>query len=195
MLRTAQPFVARSIHSVARLDRLIEDLLDASRVKEGRLELRLEPEDLCAVVREVVEEQRQVHPDRRLTLETPEEPVPVSIDGVRIAQVLVNLLSNALKYSKREWPVVVALVVAGGEACVTVRDHGAGIPAAEHERIWERFYRAPGIGHQSGSQVGLGLGLYISRDIVERHQGRVSLQSAPGEGSVFSFSIPLLAAS
>jgi PAS domain S-box-containing protein len=195
MLHTAKPLVARSISAVARLDRLIQDLLDASRVNEQRLELQMEPGDLRDVVRDVMVEQREVHPGRALTLDLPDEPVPVLMDGVRVGQVLVNMVSNALKYSKHDRPVEVTLRVADGEARVSVRDYGAGIPASEHQRIWERFYRAPGIGHQSGSQVGLGLGLYISRDIVERHGGHVGLQSAPGEGSTFTFTLPLIAAS
>ena len=77
-------------------------------------------------------------------------------------------------------------------ARVYVRDEGAGIPAAELGRIWERFYRAPGIKHRSGSGIGLGIGLHISRTIVERHYGHVGVESQPGRGSIFWFTLPLL---
>jgi PAS domain S-box-containing protein len=198
VLRTQEsvrPLVARSLNAVARLDRLIQDLLDASRVREQRLEMHQERADLRDFVREAVEEQRQVHPGRQITLALLDEPALVSVDAGRIGQVLVNLLSNALKYSKRECPVEVTMVREGSEVRVRVRDQGPGIPATEHERIWERFYRVQDMGHQSGSQVGLGLGLFISRDIVERHNGRVGLQSTPGQGSTFWFALPLLDAS
>jgi signal transduction histidine kinase len=147
---------------------------------------------LDAVVREAVEEQRQLHPERTIALDVPSEPrVPVVADAHRLGQVVTNLLTNALKYSPTDRPVEVGLQVHNQQARVWVRDAGPGLPPAEQEHVWERYYRAPGVSVQSGSGIGLGLGLHISRTIIEQHQGQVSVQSAPGQGSTFWFSLPL----
>jgi signal transduction histidine kinase len=106
--------------------------------------------------------------------------------------VVDHYLDNALKYSAEDRPVVAGVEVVGAAARVWVRDMGPGVPPAEQERIWDRFYRPEGVEHRSGSSVGLGLGLYISRTIVERHGGRVGVEDAPGGGAIFWFSLPLL---
>lgn len=187
-----QPLVQRSNHAIARLDRLIADLLDTSRIRENRLELRRERMDLAAVVREVVEDARQAHPGRTLRLiESVSGPLFVVADTDRIGQVITNYISNALKYSRAEAPVTIRVEKDGNQARVSVSDQGIGIPETELDTIWDRFYRVTSIEHQSGSQVGLGLGLYISRDITERHQGEVGVRSVLGEGSTFWFTLPL----
>lgn len=189
---TVRPFLKRSDRSVKRLNRLIGDLLDATYIREERLALRPQRIDLVAVAREVVEEQRQIHTTRTLAFKA-EGPESLSVDGDldRIAQVMHNYIGNAIKYSDPDEPVTVITQVAGDQARFVVRDVGVGIPDAELEHIWERLYRVAGIEHQSGSRIGLGLGLYISRDIIERHGGQVGVQSAPGEGSTFWFTLPL----
>ncbi len=186
------PLIERSKQSIKRLDRLVGDLLDASRIRENRIELKRTRTDLAGIVREVIEEYQQAHPKREICLEVDSaRPAIVEVDPDRIAQVVSNYLSNALKYSLPARPVTVMLQVDGDHARVSVRDEGIGIAAAEQEHIWERFYRVPGAGHQSGSQVGLGLGLYISYDIIRRHGGQVGVESRPGEGSAFWFALPL----
>jgi signal transduction histidine kinase len=102
-----------------------------------------------------------------------------------------NFVSNALKYSRDDQPVEVRVQVVGSTACVCVRDTGVGVPLTEQEEIWARFHRATGVAIQSGSDVGLGIGLHISKTIVERHHGQVGLQSVPGQGSTFWFTVPL----
>jgi signal transduction histidine kinase len=179
-------------HQVDRLDRLVNDLLDVSRVQAGRLELQLGPTDLATVVREAVDEQRQAHPERTLLPQlSPERAVSVWADAERIGQVVTNYLTNALKYSPADCPVAVGLDMEEQQVRVWVRDEGPGIPREEQERIWDRFHRVKGIEVQSGSGVGLGLGLHICRTIVERHQGQVGVESAPGQGSTFWFILPL----
>jgi signal transduction histidine kinase len=183
---------AHTDHQVAHLERLVNDVLDVSRARASRLDLHPESTDLGAIVREAVGEQRQAAPTRTLLLEVPAaQPVPVYADADRLGQVVTNYLTNALKYSPAEQPGVVGLDVAGHEARVWVHDQGPGIPLEEQEGIWERFHRVKGIKVQSGSGVGLGLGLYISRTIIERHRGRVGVESSPGQGSTFWFTLPL----
>jgi signal transduction histidine kinase len=168
--------------------------VDVARVRAGKLDLHLAPTDLAAIVREAVEEQRQVNQEHPLVLECPKDlRLPVTADAQRLGQVVTNYLTNALKYSPADRPVTVGLEVDHRQARVRVwvHDEGPGLPPGEQERIWERFHRAPGIEVQSGSGVGLGLGLHVSRTIIELHHGQVGVQSTPGQGSTFWFSLPL----
>jgi signal transduction histidine kinase len=112
----------------------------------------------------------------------------------RLSQVIINLLSNARKYSSFGSPISVTVGRVGNEGIITVQDTGVGIPAEMLPHIFERFYRVPGIQVQAGSSFGLGLGLYISHKIVDRHGGRIEVQSAPDHGSSFSIVLPLLTA-
>jgi signal transduction histidine kinase len=181
-------------HQEERLTRLVNDLLDVERVQAGKLDLHLEDVDLATIVREEVEGQRQLHPERTLVLELREEQcVPIMADALRIGQVLTNYLANALKYSPADRPVTVGLEVDGKQAQVWVRDQGSGLPPEEQVQIWERFYRVQGIEVQSGTGVGLGLGLHVCRTIIEQHHGQVGVQSASGAGATFWFSLPLAA--
>jgi signal transduction histidine kinase len=175
-----------------RLVRLVNELLDVSRVQAGKLELHPEPVDLATIVRETVEEQREIHPERTLIYPFPADGrVPLMADADRIGQVVTNYLTNALKYSPEEHPVEVGLALDAEQARVWVRDQGTGIPPEEQAHIWERFHRVPGIQVQSGSGVGLGLGLYICRTIIQQHHGQVGVESAPGQGSTFWLTLPL----
>ncbi len=156
------------------------------------------PADLGAVVREAVRELRLAQPGRALTLTLPpgEAPVIVEADGDRIGQVVTNYLRNALKYSPESAPVAGRLErvdTEGGVARVAVRDEGPGLEPEQQAHVWERFHRVPGIEAQSAG-VGLGLGLYISKTIIERHGGAVREESAPGQGSTFWFTLPLAGA-
>jgi signal transduction histidine kinase len=178
-----------------RLERLVKELLDSSRIEAGHLELARQPTDLTAMLREAIEEQRLLTPTRLLLLHPlPSAPVPVLADRERIKQVISNYLSNALKYSAEDRPVEVGIQIEEEQAHVWVQDSGPGIPAELHHRLWERFYRAPGIEVQSGSGVGLGLGLYLSRVLIEQHQGQVGVESTPGQGARFWFTLPLSSA-
>ncbi|HLW01914.1 MAG TPA: HAMP domain-containing sensor histidine kinase [Ktedonobacterales bacterium] len=175
-----------------RLNRLVNDLLDTSRIQAGRLDLQRKQVDLAVIVRRAVEEQRQAAPERNILLHLPPKgPISACADAERIGQVVTNFLTNALKYSDEEQPVEVGMQEDGQHGCVWVRDHGLGIPQDEQELIWERFYRARGIEVQSGSGIGLGLGLHISKTIIEQHGGKVGVQSSPGHGSTFWFTLPL----
>lgn len=193
IISKARPVVNRSVNSIRRLQRLVGELLDASRIRENRLEPELERVDLAHVVRNVVEEQRRAFPRRMVMLDVGDgKPVQVQADSRRIGQVMANLIANALKYSPANRGVRVALQRERNQARVVVEDEGIGIAEQDLDHIWERFYQAKGPGHQTGSQIGLGLGLFIARNIVESHGGTVGVQSVPGKGSTFWFSLPQL---
>ncbi len=184
----------RSERQINRLARLLDDLLDLSRIRMGKMDLRLEPGDLRVWVEESVEAEAVAHPDRRITLEsTTAGPLPVVADADRIGQVVTNYLTNALKYSPMDQPVLVRLHRWGTQARVEVQDHGPGIPSDAQDQVWEMFHRVPGIEVVSGSGVGLGLGLYLSKTLIERHGGQVGVESAPGQGALFWFTLPLAA--
>jgi PAS domain S-box-containing protein len=175
-----------------RLDRLVNDLLDVSRIQTDRLTLRLEWVDLGDIIREVAREQRLVNPERCIQVAVPaEQSLPVCADAGRVEQVLTNYLTNALKYSAEDQPVEIGAALQGAAARLWVRDHGPGIPPAEQAHIWDRFHRVPGVEVCSGSGVGLGLGLYISKTIITLHHGQVGVESLPGEGATFWFTLPL----
>jgi signal transduction histidine kinase len=190
-----QAVLERSAHSVDRISWLIDDLLDVVRIREGRLDVRQEPCDLAGIVQEAVDEQRLVADGRPIHLDLPAtRPVLVLGDADRLGQVVTNYLTNAVKYSQADRPIAVCLQVRDVDVCLAVRDAGIGVPMEEQARIWERFYRASGVSVQSGSGVGLGLGLHICRTIIERHEGQVGVESAPGEGATFWFTLPLASA-
>ena len=197
LIKTLQPIqemIVRGVHSADVVNRLVGDLLDVSRIQADRLEMRPAPMNLIQVVCEAVEEQRELSPNRVITLALPDDKAALMIaDADRIAQVVINYLTNALKYSPADRPVEVTVQIDQREARISVRDHGPGIPLDAQAHLWERFYQARGVTVQQGSSVGLGLGLYISRTIIERHGGQVGVESAPGEGAAFWFALPLLA--
>lgn len=176
--------------AIGRMEMLVNDLLDISRIESGRLALRTEHADLVALCHQVADEQRAAT-GRRISVEIPQAPVTLEMDVDRISQVLANLLSNALKYSPADRPVVLSARTTDSEATLRVVDQGPGIPADELPHVFERFYRVPGITIQTGSGVGMGLGLYICHEIVERHGGRIWAESAPGKGSIFNVVLPV----
>jgi signal transduction histidine kinase len=179
--------------SVDRLSRMVSMLLDTTQLRGGTLELRLRPCDLASVVREQVDALHRANPNRAIYVATSDDPpVSVSADGDRISQVVVNYVTNALKYSPDDQPVDIRVANEGMLARVSVRDRGPGLPPGEQKRIWQRFYRVPGIEVQGSRQsIGLGLGLHICKTIVERHGGHVGVESAVGAGSSFWFTLPI----
>ncbi|MBA2393818.1 MAG: DUF4118 domain-containing protein [Ktedonobacteraceae bacterium] len=189
-LSPLEQLLERAERQLERQNRLVHDLLDVSRLEQGHLELRIEKNDLVSIIQEALIEQQQITPDRTLIVNIPSSEICIEADGDRVNQVISNYLSNALKYSTSEQPVEVGMEVRDGVARVSVHDYGPGLSSDEQQRIWERFYRVPGIQVQSGSGVGLGLGLHISRIIIERQGGSVGIESEPGKGSTFWFSLP-----
>ena len=172
--------------SVRRLNRMVEDLLDASRIEARRLRLERRPVDMVGLVRDVLDRlspQLKPHPVR---LDVGGLKARAVVDPTRIDQVLTNLLTNAAKYSPPDAEIEVEVRGEGDAVVVSVADHGPGIPAEEIPRLFTRYYRP----REGERPEGLGLGLYIARGLVEAHGGRIWVESEVGKGSVFSFSLP-----
>ncbi len=168
-----------------RLARLVHELLDISRIRLGRLELNLEEQDLAVVARDMVARTRaELGPTDTVLTVHAEQSVIGRWDRSRLEQVLGNLLTNALRYGQGK-PVEVTVRAEEDTACLVVRDRGIGIPPEHLQRIFERFERAA-----SRNYGGLGLGLYIVRQIVESHGGTISVESEPGRGSTFTVKLP-----
>src|SRR5713101_7326957 len=170
--------------------RLVEELLDVSRLETQTLDLALQRCNLTAIVQEVVTRQQQAAATRHLELVLPLQKVLVMADPGRIGQVLTNYLANALRYSPAEQDVLVRLDVVGRMARVSVVDQGPGLTPEQREEIWEPFYQAGPPGYR-GTEGGLGLGLHIVRSIVEQHRGQAGVESRQGHGSTFWFTLPL----
>ncbi len=167
---------------------LIDELLDVSRADTGSLRVQLREVDLSELVREVVEQYSVTVLDHTVHV-TATEPLPVLVDPTRIEQVVLNLLANAVKYSPADASIEVRTYREGADAVVVVSDQGMGIPLDKIEHIFDRFYQAHST--ERYGYGGMGLGLYISREIVIRHGGRIWAESRESEGSSFYFSLPL----
>jgi signal transduction histidine kinase len=180
--------LGRADSQVDRLSDLISDLLDVTRISTGRLSIEKEPVAPAPMIRRIVELERAMAPHRAIGLLMPETLPVIEADPARLEQVLFNLLENAVKYSPDDAPIEVRAGAAGDRLEIAVRDHGDGIDPDEQTFIFERFQRGSNIDQNVS---GLGLGLYISREIIEAHDGQVSVLSQPGEGSTFAISLPI----
>ncbi len=172
-----------------RMNTLVDDLLDLYNIRAGKIELHLESCDLVALCHEVVREQRLIT-GRTIQLDVPASPVIMQADGDRLSQVIVNLISNALRYSPEVSSVQVFVDKRHDVSIVEVRDAGIGISQEEQAHIFEPFYRSPN-NVCTSSKSGLGLGLAICKDVVQRHSGRIWCRSRVGQGSTFIVEMPL----
>jgi PAS domain S-box-containing protein len=175
---------------VAHMVRLIDDLLDVSRITRGRLALRREPVELARVLEQALETS-QPHLTQQLTVRLPSEPVHLDADPVRLAQVLSNLLNNAAKYTPKSGHVSVAAALDGETVVIRVRDDGEGIPATELPHLFRMF--SQGRSALERAKGGLGIGLALSRSLVELHGGSLEAHSeGPGKGSEFVVRLPVI---
>lgn len=184
----AQQRLALVERQVERLGRMVDDLLDTTRIEAGQLELHLEEHDLTQLVREAVELHRPMSARHVLELQVPEHPAPTRCDATRISQVLNNLLSNAIKYSPEGGAVRIRVMPADDGYCVAVTDTGVGIPSSELQSIFEPFRRSSST---RGSIPGVGLGLAVARKLLAAHGGSLDVESEPGRGSTFYAKLPV----
>jgi PAS domain S-box-containing protein len=181
-------FIQKALVQINKLSVLISDLLDVSKIETGQLPLSFSGFDLQQLVHEVIEVMQYSTRTHRLVLDSSLNKLMVTADKQRIEQVIINLLTNAIKYSPGTDRINIAVSLADNKALVSVQDFGLGISQEQQERIFTRFYRVEDIAsHISG----LGIGLFISREIINRHNGRLWVESGQGKGSIFFFEIPV----
>lgn len=181
-------YLGRMNDQVDRLTLLINDLLDVSKIQAGKLSLRYEPFLLQELIEEIIENMQPTSPNHTIHLAKSED-IQIIGDRDRLGQVLVNLLSNATKYSPDNKEVNVWVSKQEDQVTISVQDHGIGIGQEHLHKLFDRFYRV--YDADEITYPGLGIGLYISHEIVKRHGGSMHVESVLGEGSTFSFTIPL----
>jgi PAS domain S-box-containing protein len=178
------------IDNAQRINQLLTDLLDVSRMTSGQLSVDKEPLDLGALVQRVVANIQSALSDQRVSLVEHEKALTISGDASRLEQVFYNLISNALKYSPASSQVKIDLARQGSSARISVSDQGIGIPATALPDLFKRFFRVPG---DSTQQIdGAGIGLYVVKEIVASHSGTVEVQSTEGIGSIFTVFLPII---
>ncbi len=191
-LGTSEEYLDIALDQIDRMSRLILELLDVSRIETGRLEIRREAINWPAFVRDVVQRHHTAVSDRHFHLDVLDHARVIIGDRDRLEQVLGNLLENAVKYSPEGSDIFVELEEKADEVVTSVCDRGIGIPLDELGQVFERFHRGRQV--SSTNYGGLGLGLYITKQIVERHAGAIWVESKEGQGTTFHFSLPVATA-
>jgi signal transduction histidine kinase len=186
-LQAAAPALTSIETQINSITRLVDELLDVSKIQAGQLEYRQETVDLDALLRELADTMQQTHPSHRIVLHGALQTSLLG-DRDRLGQVFTNLLSNAIKYAPDAQTVEMDLSASPETVTIRVRDHGLGIPREQREKIFERFYRASG--PQQRAIPGLGMGLYIVAEIIKRHGGTIVVDSEVGKGSTFTVTLP-----
>jgi CheY-like chemotaxis protein len=175
------------LRGLDRMTDLINSVLDAAALGEGKVTLRRQRIDIVGFVERVVSLWRDLHPEVQITLTAPKARLELSFDESRLQQVLDNLLSNAIKYGAAAKRVDISVAAHGGQAVISVRDHGRGIAASELPHLFERFHRA-----EAANGQGHGLGLYIAAALARLHGGTLRAKSELGDGATFSLMLPTM---
>lgn len=184
---TASAFIAKALNQVNKLNVLIEDLLSVSKIEVGKLVFHMEDVDMKELISDITEIFEHTYTSHKILTYVQPGAHIVRADRQRVEQALTNLLNNAVKYSPNAQEVKISLSATAQEATVCVIDKGIGLTTLEQQQIFSRFFRVEGSGHISG----LGLGLYLSKQIIDRLGGRIGVSSEPGKGSIFFFTLPL----
>jgi signal transduction histidine kinase len=182
-------YLAKMDAQINKLTRLIADLLDVSKVQQNKIQYTFQEFNLEELTREVIEDNQDTYPSHSFIMKGDFNKEMYG-DKDRISQVFTNLLSNAVKYSPSTSKILVEAMNDKKEIIISVQDFGIGILLRHHERLFEKFYRVED-SNQRNQFPGLGIGLYISSEIIKRHGGRMWVKSDIGKGSTFYFSLPL----
>lgn len=184
---TYYSFIKKSNHHISRLERLVADLFDVTKITEGTVTLNLNSFNMDLIIQECISDIQAIHPTHEIQYHSV-GIVNVKADQFRIEQVIINLINNAIKYSPSSNIVEVKLIPAAKDIRIEVKDFGIGIANKNLNKIFERYYRVEEIPHHF---QGLGLGLYIASQIIEKHSGSFGVESELGIGSTIWFSLPL----
>ena len=190
---TGDEFLNKSLYTVNKqintLTNLITDLLDLSKIKSGSLQLSQDHFHINGLINETIKEIQHTQPGCTITF-THAEDVLVFADRERIGQVIINFLTNAIKYSPNCKDVHISSSIVNNDVSVAVADTGIGISKDNQQKIFQRFYRVAG--KDEKTFPGFGIGLFIASEIIQRHNGKIGVQSNPGKGSVFYFTLPTI---
>ena len=191
----ASPLTSKLQPSLSRIDKilvqqtkLINEMLDLTRIEAGRLDLHKEFLPVDSLVAEVIDDFKLSHPQHSIRLKSARN-VQVYADRHKLSQVLINVIANAIKYSPETLVVDISIVCAEKEVRIDIKDYGIGIDEKDQQKIFERFYRVEG--HNEIRYSGFGIGLYLASSIIELHGGMITLESSKGEGSTFTVHIPV----
>jgi signal transduction histidine kinase len=181
------PFINSAGNSIKRLERLIEDLLDVTKINSGSIDLNIKTFNLSDALTQSITTVQQISPKHTILLET-DMSIICSGDQFKIERVLINLLNNAIKFSPDAHQVIVKATADLEQVVVSVRDFGIGIAKEDIDQLFHRFFR---VSKTAMKFQGVGLGLYIAAEIIKKHHGHFTISSEPGKGSCFTFHLPL----
>jgi PAS domain S-box-containing protein len=184
----AADLLSKMDKQVDKLTKLIVELLDATKIENGQLQFSKEDFDGNDLINEIVEEMQRSSISHKIKVELCDTKI-ITGDRERIGQVITNLISNAIKYSPEASEILISCVNKNNKIKICVQDQGIGIPASKLDHIFDRFFRV--IGDNRETYPGLGLGLFISKEIIKRHNGKIYAESAEGKGSIFCIELPV----
>jgi signal transduction histidine kinase len=176
----------QSVKQVKRMTTMINGFLNVSRLESGKIYIDKQRFDMADLIKEMAEETMTLYSGYRFIFH-PVEPTLVNADHDKIGQVVNNFISNAVKYSKTDTTIQISCIQVDGFTQVSVTDEGMGINQDDISKLFERYYRVD----NNNKISGFGIGLYLSAEIIERHQGKIWAESEPGKGSIFYFTLPL----
>jgi two-component system CheB/CheR fusion protein len=185
--QTVKQFVSKADEAIIKLQNLVNDLLDVSKIQKGKLQFSKSTLNLTNVVYSCVESANHIYPQFAITCKA-EENLFVTGNFERLEQVLMNFINNSVKYSPVNRTILITAEKHPDYVQVSVTDHGIGLSDSQIELIFERFYR---VDEKNFSASGLGMGLYISSEIIKAHQGKIGVDSQLGQGATFYFQLPV----